>query len=69
MHFEIGKYYRHNGGGVMHIVGACKTTLYGWCLVAEEHGSSDLKPVGSDDSAAVNWEETTSEVWESGFSA
>jgi hypothetical protein len=69
MQFEVGKYYRHNGGGVMHIVGAAKTTLYGWCLIAEEHSSSNLKPIGVGPGFSDNWQETTKEDWLSGFSA
>jgi hypothetical protein len=68
MVFEIGKYYKHSGGGVMHIIGAVKTTLYGWCLIAEEHGSASLKPIGRDEDAAQNWSETTEEHWMLGFS-
>lgn len=66
--FKVGKYYKHGGGGVMHIVGAVKTTLYGWTLVAEEHGSPNLRPVGQDRDNAQNWEETTEEHWLAGFS-
>ena len=68
MIFEIGKYYRHSGGGVMHIVSSAKTTMYGWCLIAEEHGISNLKPVGSDEVSSQNWTETTEIDWMSGFS-
>jgi hypothetical protein len=68
MVFEIGKYYRHSGGGIMHIVGGAKTTMYGWCLIAEEQASSNLKPVGSDETSAQNWRETTEADWMTGFS-
>ncbi len=68
MRFEIGKYYKHSGGGPMlHIVCATKTTMWGWALIAEEVGSS-LKAVGSDKSSAVNWTEATEEEWSSHFS-
>ncbi|MCP4089629.1 MAG: hypothetical protein GY746_07530, partial [Gammaproteobacteria bacterium] len=67
-HFEVGKYYKHPGGGVMHIVGSAKTTLYGWALIAEEHGSANLKPVGQGTGYADNWTETTEQHWLSGFS-
>jgi len=67
MKFEIGKYYKHSGGGVMHIIGAAQTTLYGWCLVAEEHASANLKPVGCNETATQNWAETTEKHWMSGF--
>jgi len=67
MVFEIGKYYKHSGGGMMHIVSAGKTTLYGWCLIAEEHGGCNLLPVGSDETAAQNWSETTEADWMTGY--
>jgi hypothetical protein len=69
MVFEIGKYYRHTGGGgVMHIVSGAKTTQYGWCLIAEEHGYPNLLPIGSDEQSAVNWKEIDEADWMSGFS-
>jgi hypothetical protein len=66
--FEVGKYYAHTGGGVIHIVGAAKTTLYGWTLIAEEHGSPNLKPIGAGGGYSDNWNETTEKVWMKGFS-
>ncbi len=66
--FEVGKYYKHSGGGVMHIIGAVKTTLYDWTLVAEVHGEDHLTAVGQGSDHAVNWEETTEKHWLSGFS-
>jgi hypothetical protein len=68
MKFEIGKYYKHTGGGMMHVVSAAKTTMYGWCLIAEEHGGSNLIPIGSDEVSALNWTEATKEEWLAGFS-
>lgn len=66
--FEIGKYYKHATGKVMNIVGLVNTTAYGETLVAEEHGESNLKPVGVGKGYSENWEETTEEVWLAGFS-
>ena len=66
-HFEIGKYYKHPNGDVMHIIGAVQTTLYGWSLLAEKHGSDNLNPVGQGTGDADNWTETTEEHWLSGF--
>jgi hypothetical protein len=35
--FEVGKYYQMaDGEKCMHIIGAVKTTVYGWALVGEE---------------------------------
>ena len=66
--FKIGKYYVHPTGVCMHIIGAVKSTLYGWTLVGERHGKGDFISVGSDAASAVNWKETTEEHWMSGFS-
>jgi len=63
MRFQVGKYYKHNGGCIIHIIGAAKTTMYGWCLIAEEAGGATLKPVGQDETHAVNWQEITEEEW------
>jgi len=68
MQFEVGKHYRHSGGGIIHIVGSAKTTLYGWCLIAEEHGNANLIPIGIGHGFSDNWKETTEEDWLSGFS-
>lgn len=68
MVFEVGKCYRHSGGEDMQIVGQVDTTMYGNCLVAESNKSSDLKPVGKDETAAENWVEISKEEWMKNFS-
>jgi hypothetical protein len=68
MKFEVGKFYEHSSGGMMHIVGGLQTTIYGGCLVAEEFDSANLKPIGQDEGAAINWTETTKEKWMQNFS-
>jgi len=68
MVFNVGKYYKHTAGTMIHIIGAAKTTLYGWTLLAEEAGYGNFKPIGQDESSAVNWMETTKEDWMSNFS-
>lgn len=70
MVFEIGKYYKHSGGGYLHILGEIKTTMWFDCFVAEEagHGNSELKPVGKDETSAQNWSETTEADWKTNFS-
>jgi len=55
MRFEEGKYYRHNSGNMMHIVGRAMTTGYGECLIREETNGADLVPIGEDEDAAQNW--------------
>lgn len=60
MRFELGKYYRHTDGETIHIIGAVNTWAYGWCFIAENPWTSELKPVGyTDDTYAQNWEEVT----------
>lgn len=68
MIFKVGKYYKHSGGGMMHIITGAKTTLYEWCLIAEHAGEGNFRPVGQDECSAVNWEETTEEEWMKNFS-
>lgn len=64
MRFEIGKYYVHTGGRILHVIGAVKSTLYGWCLVGEFPDNADFQPLGvSDEYYAVGWTETTEEEW------
>ena len=65
MRFEVGKYYKHASlGKVMHIVSY--TTIWGGCLMGEEHGSDHLHPIGQDETSAENWFETTEEAWVEG---
>jgi len=62
-YFQVGKYYRHPSGKCMHIIGAVKTTLYNWVLVAED-GTANLQPIGiGDEGYAQNWYQTTEEDW------
>lgn len=63
MKFEIGKCYRHAAGEEFSIVGIVRTDMYGDCLVAESNENCDLKPVGSDESAAENWVEISRDEW------
>ncbi len=69
MQFEVGKFYRMTTGHCMAILGAVRTTTYGWTLVAEEWGSGQLKPVGQGAEYTDNWKETSEEYWLSGFSS
>jgi len=62
--FEVGKYYRHSGGGAMHILVTAQTEMYGDCLIAEEHSSWCLLPVGTDECNAEHWKEITEEEWQ-----
>lgn len=62
MKFEIGKCYKHSGGGRMKIVGEANTTVWGNCLVGEET-EGRLTPVGRLEENAVNWEEISEAEW------
>lgn len=66
--FEIGKYYKHNTGECLSILGEVKTTLYGECLVAESSECAYLKPVGKEKCHAVNYVEISHEEWKKNFS-
>jgi len=71
MRFEIGKFYKHTTGSMLHIISAGKTTLYGWTHIAEWAGVSNhetLMAVGSDESSAVNYTEIDEEEWMKAFS-
>lgn len=68
MKFEVGKYYKHTGGRMLHIVGGLQTTRYGGCLVAEQSNSTYLMAIAQDEGAAINWEETTEYEWMKNFS-
>lgn len=65
--FQVGKAYRHSGGGEMFIVGRAETTLWGNCLIAEEKGGS-LKPVGEGKDYSANWHQIPLEEWNKNFS-
>lgn len=61
MKFEIGKYYRHTMGEVVHIIAKVDTFFHGECLLAESD-SGNLMPFGQDEQSAVNWVEVP--CWE-----
>jgi hypothetical protein len=61
--FQIGRYYKHASGELMHIVGVVKTTLYGECLVAESSWGCDLKPVSMERWANEGWQEVDKSDW------
>lgn len=67
MVFEIGKYYKHSGGGMLHIVSSAKTTMWGWTTIAETNDAR-LQPVGNDETSATNYIESTEEEWVKNFS-
>ena len=70
MVFENGKYYRHIGTGeLLHIVGAVNTTMYGNCLVGESNRNFNLLPIGTDESNAENWVESTKYCWDRDWEA
>jgi hypothetical protein len=60
--FELGKCYKHNGGGEMHICGIADSVMWGTTFIAEQGDGQTLTPIemNSKDSAA-NWVEITKE--------
>lgn len=66
MIFEVGKYYKHSGSGIlMHIVGAVDTDIYGTCLVGECTHNDNLIPIGRTEEHAINHVEISKEEWDS----
>ncbi|MBE3101238.1 MAG: hypothetical protein IMZ47_03090 [Firmicutes bacterium] len=55
--FQIGRYYKHTGGRMIHILMESETEVWGHCFIAEESESNSLCPVGMDSDAAGNWKE------------
>jgi len=71
MVFEIGKFYKHTTGSMLHIISAGKTTLYGWTHIAEQTGVNAYETflaVGVDEDSAVNYTEISEEEWMKAFS-
>lgn len=68
MVFEIGNYYKHSTGSILHIIGELETTMYGMSLMAEVGGEGKIIAVGKDKSSAVNYRKITKEEWDKCFS-
>ena len=65
--FEVGKFYKHTCGDMLHILQYVDTTLYGRCLLAEnEYG--ELEAVGDQKDNAVNYREIEPEEYYKYFS-
>lgn len=62
--FEVGKYYKHSTGELLHILGEVTSTMYGHCLVGESTWSDDFLPIGMDESNTVNYEEIDKSEWD-----
>ena len=56
MRFNVGGYYKHSGGGMMHVLVSLNTKIYGYTMLAEFDDGS-FRPVGSDETNAINWVE------------
>lgn len=61
MSFEVGKYYKHTTGTMIHVLTEVETMTYGKCLVAEETTNQNLVPLGIGESFTENWIEITKE--------
>lgn len=64
MKFEVGKYYKHSSGALLHIIGEVDSTMYGHCLVGEGTWNYNLLPVGMNESNAMNYEEINKSEWD-----
>ena len=65
--FVIGHFYKHATGQMIHALTTATTTTWGETIIAET-SDNKLMPVGNDDGAHVNWEESTEEEWMKNFS-
>jgi len=63
MIFELGKYYRHNSGSLLHVIAEAETVMYGDSLIAENSENGNLIPVGRSESNAANWVEIEQTEW------
>ena len=64
MVFEIGKYYKHTTGVLMHVLCEEETTMYGKGLLADGGMVELFTVVGNTEDAAVNWVEIGVKEWE-----
>ena len=64
--FEVGKYYKHTTGDMLHILQYVDTTLYGRCLLAENEFGK-LEAVGDQKDNAVNYKEIDSKEYYENF--
>lgn len=63
--FEVGKYYKHTDGTMIHILTEVKETMvYGKAMIAEQTDKEDFIPVGYDEECTINWEEITKEEFD-----
>jgi hypothetical protein len=67
MKFKVGKCYEHTTGLQIKIIGRCKSTMFGKCLVAETD-SNTFVPISKDEEAAVNFKEISNDEWMKNFS-
>ncbi len=71
MIFEIGKYYKHTTGTMLHIITAAQTTLYGWTHIVEQTGVNAYETflaVGMSEDNAGNYTEIDEKEWMKAFS-
>jgi len=65
MVFEVGKFYRHTCGKVLHILAEVDncTGFFNPCLIGEEPGYTAFLPIGATEDHAENWEEIPSYLY------
>jgi hypothetical protein len=66
MKFKNGRCYEHTTGQQIKIIGRCKSTMYGKCLIAETD-EGEFVPVSTHEEAAVNFKEITHDEWMKNF--
>jgi hypothetical protein len=65
MIFEIGKYYKHTTGRMLHVLCNVETKLYGDVLLAETYGGyKEFQAVGRLEENTMNFVETEKEEWD-----
>ena len=60
--FELGKFYKHSGGGYKYICGIADTIIYGVGYVAESPGG-EYSIVGMDEANMINWTEISKDEY------
>lgn len=65
--FELGKYYKHTTGEMLHIVGKVETMMYGECFVGESTNCLNLKPIGIGEGYSDGFSEISKEEFESSY--
>ena len=69
MVFELGKYYKHESGKMMHVLVEANTTVYGDNTLIAEDDFGNLIPVGRSEYHCKNYTEVQQDEWDRHFVA